>query len=136
MMKKKVYLSGGMADITFAESNKWREHVYNELHYDAEIFNPLWYYNYENPEDYDDEKEIRDFDLYHLRTSDLVIANFNVPKSIGTAHEVALAAEWKIPILGLNEGGKTLHPWLELECSKMFNDIDELISYAKTYYLV
>lgn len=135
-MKKKVYLSGGMADMSFDESNEWRKYMEHELGYDADVFNPNWYYNYANPYDYDSDKEVRDFDLYHLRNSDLVIVNFNSPKSIGTAQEMALANEWRIPIIGLNESGAEIHPWLSLECSKIFSDADNLIDYVKTYYLI
>ena len=135
-MRKKIYLSGGMASISKDESNLWRRYIEDELKYEAEIFNPVWYYNYENPYDFDNDKEVMDFDLYNLRSSDLVIVNFNVPESIGTAQELALAYEWHKPILGLNEKSLDIHPWLKVNCVKMFIDKDELIQYVKCYYLV
>lgn len=131
-----IYLSGGMQDLTFEESDAWRQHIEYELKYEnVRVFNPNWYYNYEHPEEYDSEKEIMDFDLYNLRRSDLVVVNFNAPRSIGTAQELALAYEWHIPIIGLNTHGNELHPWLEIECTKMFEEMADLIQYIKDYYL-
>ena len=124
-----------MADISFEESNKWRTHIYDELKYDADVFNPNDFYDYEHPEDYDNDEEVMRFDLYNLKQSDIMIVNFNVPKSIGTSYEVAVANEMGLPIIGLNEDWVELHPWLYEACWKMFNDIDELIMYVKTYYL-
>lgn len=136
MKELNIYLSGGMADLTFEESDEWRQTIEHELQYDAvKVFNPNWYYNYENPEEFDTDKEVMDFDLYNLRRADLVIVNFNSPKSIGTAQELALAYEWKIPIVGLNTQGNELHPWLEIECTKMFEEMVDLIQYVKDYYL-
>lgn len=134
-MKKKVYLSGGMADISFEESNEWRKYVAEKLGDCADVFNPNDYYNYDHPEWFDSEREVMIFDLHHLRDSKLVIVNFNVPKSVGTAQELALAYEWCIPIIGLNIDNNEIHPWLEYECTKVFTDIDELVDYVRVYYL-
>lgn len=134
-MRKSIYLSGGMADISFEVSNKWRRYIEDELKYEADIFNPNYYYNYEHPEDFDSDAEVKRFDLYNLQQSDIVIVNFNVPGSIGTAYEVAVAERDGKPIIGLNVDHNELHPWLELACWKMFDNIDELIMYVKTYYL-
>ena len=134
-MKKKIYLSGGMADISFDESNQWRKHIYDELKYDADVFNPNDFYDYEHPEDYNNDEEVMKFDLYNLKQSDIMIVNFNVPKSIGTAYEVAVANELGLPIIGLNSDWVELHPWLHASCWRMFDDIDELVTYVKAYYL-
>ena len=124
-----------MADISFEESNKWRKYIYDALKYDADVFNPNDFYDYEHPEDYDNDEEVMKFDVYNLKQSDIMIVNFNVPKSIGTAYEVAVANEMGLPIIGLNNVYIKLHPWLYSACWKMFDDINELIIYVKTYYL-
>lgn len=133
-MKKKIYLSGGMADISFEESNLWRKYLEEELRYDADVFNPNFYYNYKDDPDTPDS-EVMWFDLHKLKESDVVVVNFNVPKSIGTAYEVAVAHEHGIPIIGLNEKYHELHPWLYESCWKMFDEMDDMISYLKAYYL-
>lgn len=135
---KQVYLAGGMYGLTFEESDLWRRNITKELknQCDSEIkiINPNRFYTY-NEAHYISEKEVREFDLHKLRTSDLVIVNFNAPKSIGTAQELALAAEWRIPVLGLYESEEQIHPWL-LECvSKLFGSMDTLVVYAVEYYL-
>lgn len=61
--------------------------------------------------------------------------NFNVPGSIGTAQELAIANENKIPVLGLNTKGLTLHPWLIESCERMFNEMDDLVDYVRAFYL-
>jgi len=76
-----------------------------------------------------------EFDLYNLRCSDLVIVNFNSPNSIGTAMELMLAKELKIPIIGINEENKQLHPWL-IECVvKMFKKLEDAWMYVSNFYL-
>ena len=125
-----------MADVDFEESNVWRKYIEDELRYDADVFNPNMYYNYEHPDDYDNDREVMKFDIYNLEHSDIVIVNFNVPGSIGTAMEVALASMSNKPIIGLNEKYNEIHPWLKSLCWKMFDDINELIDYVKTYYLI
>lgn len=70
-----------------------------------------------------------------VRKSDLIIANFNSSQSIGTAQELALANEYRIPVVGLNAENKELHPWLTECCEKMFTDMSDLLDYVQFYYL-
>lgn len=129
----RIYLAGGMSDISFDESNTWRKIVKNRLRSCADVVNPNDYYNKETIGD--SQKEIRDFDLYKLKSSDIIIVNFNYPESIGTAQELAIAKEYEIPVIGLNKDHKEIHPWL-LECTnKMFDNLDRLLEYVIHYYL-
>lgn len=130
----KVYLAGGMTGLSFKEQNKWREDFKKEFYFkNARIINPCDYYNLNQP--YDTEKEIFEYDLNHIRTSDLIIVNFNNPKSIGTAMELMLAKELHIPILAcLPQGDEVIHPWLLECCMKTFKNMDELTSYVEKYY--
>ena len=105
----RVYLSGGMGNLSFEEQSKWRKQVinailYGDYHYEKKpiFFNPVDYYNFTDVR-YKSEREVMQFDLNALRHSDLVIVNFNDPKSLGTCAELAIAYEMKIPIIGINK---------------------------------
>lgn len=63
------------------------------------FFNPPLYYSPNQPY-HKNEREVMEYELDRLRKSDVVIVNFNIPKSIGTAMEVAVARENRIPIIG------------------------------------
>ena len=123
-----------MSDISFEESEEWRIYVKCNLRQWCDTFNPNDYYNYHDIR-HDSEAEVRNYDLHMLRHSDLVIANLNAPKSIGTAQELAIAKEYRIPVIGLNEKHNELHPWINECLDKVFDNIDDLLRYAKRYYL-
>ena len=101
----RIYMSGGMGNLSFEEQSKWRNQIINAIkfNYDCEkkvyFFNPVDYYNFEEVR-HRSEREVMEFDLYNLRNSNLVVVNFNDPTSIGTAMELILAKEINIPIIG------------------------------------
>lgn len=137
----KIYLSGGMGNLSFEEQSKWRSQIMNAIKfgdYDYEkkplFFDPTQYYNFEE-ERHKSEREVMEFDLHNLRNSDLVIVNFNDPNSIGTAMELILAYEMKIPIIGLNKEQKNIHPWLECCCTRMCESLREAVEYVIEFYL-
>ena len=84
---------------------------------------------------YDSEKEIVEFDLMKVKNSDLIICNFNDPKSLGTMAEIAIAYDNRIPVIGLNEENIELHPWQIEFCRKIFTDFDLMLDYIEDYYL-
>ena len=143
MDKYKIYLYGGMSGLSHEEQSKWRWNViknikdvdeYYGYKYEPDFFNPMIYYNLEE-DNHKLEREPFEFDLYNLRNSNLVIANFNAPGSIGSAMEIAIAFENRILVVGLNENGYELHPWLEESVLRMSDNMDELIEYVALYYL-
>lgn len=138
-----VFLSGGITGLPEEDAKRWRERIYGELKYSATVFDPAVKFD----DDYD-EFEIRDYDLYWLKKSDIVIVNFNEPKSIGTAQELAIARELRIPIVGILESNKKneVHTWLKECCNKILywnskkeekeeDGVDKAIDYVKAYYL-
>lgn len=137
----KIFLSGGMSGLTQKQQWAWRKEVEKELtefrygtRVKPEFFNPCLYYNVD--EDYHKtENEHFEFDTYNLRKSDLVIVNFNAPNSIGSAMELMLAKELHIPIIGLNENKRKLHPWLEVCCNRICDDMEELVDHVAACYL-
>lgn len=137
----KIYLSGGMGNLSFEEQSKWRKQIIDAIKfgdYDYEkkpiFFNPVDYYNFEEVR-HKSEKEIMEFDLNALRKSDLVIVNFNDPKSIGTAMELMLAKERNIPIIGYNPNDEALHPWLTECVTRMCDNIREIVEHTVEFYL-
>ena len=93
----KIYLSGGMGKLSFEEQSKWRNQVINAIKfgdycYEKKpiFFNPIDYYNFTEVR-CKSEREVMEFDLNALRHSDLVIVNFNDPKSLGTCAELGVA---------------------------------------------
>lgn len=136
----KIYLSGGMTGLTLDKQLAWRNRVKNAITCNREpLKNPIFFIppNYYTPEItvHKSEKEVMEFDLYNLRKSDIVIVNFNVPQSIGTAMELAIAKENHIPIIGLNENNNELHPWLTECCTRICNTFVELIDHVTDFYL-
>ena len=138
-MTKHIYLSGGMSNLSLDEQLSWRikfQHLADSFvsEHHIECFIPPYYYNYEDrmPET---EREAFEYDLYRVRHSDVVVANFNVPKSIGTAYEIAVAREHGIPIVGINITNEELHPWLIESCLKIFPSIESAAKYVEEYLI-
>lgn len=138
----KIYLSGGMKNLSIEEQSVNRDYITEELNnitaskYRLDIFDPLDYFTYHNPT-HKTEKQILNFELNALRNSNLIIVDFNDPNSLGTMAELSIAYEHRIPVIGLmqyNYGG--LHAWQVEMCDVIFDDIDELIEYVRDYYLL
>lgn len=136
----KIYLSGGMGSLSFEEQSKWRKQTIDAITYNYEcekrplFFNPVNYYNFEEVR-HRSEREIMEFDLNALRNSDLIIVNFNDPKSIGTAMELMLAKERNIPIIGFGVDGQIIHPWLLECCTRVCENLREAVEYTVEFYL-
>lgn len=144
MKNYQIYLCGGMGKFgkdNFEEGNKWRTYCKNtletcECNYNVSAINPNSYFNFlDEPKRYKTQREVMEFDLHRLRTSDLVIANFNDMYSLGSMAELAIAYERKIPIVGLDINKQDLHPWEVEMCNRIFDDIDEMLDYVEDFYL-
>lgn len=145
MKEYQIYLAGGMGKFgkdNFDEGNQWRLICKKELEenafsdYIVNVVNPNDYFNFiEEPRRYKTEREIMEFDLNKVRTSDLIIINFNDMYSLGSMAELAIAYERRIPVVGLDIDNQKLHPWEVEMCSRIFNDIDEMLDYVKDFYL-
>ena len=140
MEKVNIYLSGGMGNLSFEEQSKWRQRIIDAINnnFDCEkkpyFFNPVNYYNFTEVR-HRSEREIMEFDLNALRNSDLVIVNFNDPKSIGTAMELMLAKERNIPIIGFGVNGQAVHPWLLECCTRICDSFREMAEHVVAFYL-
>lgn len=130
-----------MGNLSFEEQSKWRKQIidairFGDYHYEKKpiFFNPVDYYNFEEKR-HRSEREVMEFDLNGLRNSNLVIVNFNDPKSIGTAAELAIAKELRIPIIGINKDTQELHPWLIEFTTRMCDGIREAVEHTVEFYL-
>lgn len=139
---KTIYLCGSITGLSLKEAREWRIRIKNKIQNSAKdigipikVFDPCTYYNYETT-DYDSEHEVRQFELHMLKKSDLVIVNLaNFSKSIGSSQELAIADEYRIPVIALNEEKQELHPWIEDCIWKSFDDENKMIEYITYYYL-
>ena len=138
----KIYLSGAMSGISWEEQTKWRQQIKNAIkfgdyNYEKSVtfFDPTQYYNFEEKHQ-KSEKEVMEFDLYHLRNSDLVVVNLsnNGDKSIGTSMELMLAKELRIPVIAFG-GDKETHPWILETCSRMCNNMRGCVEHIVDFYL-
>lgn len=140
-MDVNIYLSGGMSDLSLDEQLGWRNTIINVvsrcdyLTKKPIFFNPPKYYS-PSCNSHKTEKEVMEFDLYNLRKSDVVVVNFNLPNSIGTAMELMLAKEYNIPIIGINLNDVKLHPWLVECCNRIFGSFSEAIEHLINYFLI
>lgn len=134
----KIYLAGGMQNLSMEEQLEWRnkstEYLKSvECDYKVMTTNPPTKYNFYEDK-HNSEREVMEYDLYRLRNSDLVLVNFNNPKSIGTSIELGLAKELRIPVIGV-DCGIEIHPWL-LECTtRMCKSLNEALEHIKEFYL-
>lgn len=138
------YLCGGMGSFgkdKFNEGNEWRAYFKDKFkcitNGKVQCCNPNDHFNFLDDSEYESQREIMELDLYKLKNSNAVIVNFNDPKSIGSACEMAVAYELKIPIVGLCENGKykDLHPWLICMCNRIFYNREELVLYMLKHYV-
>lgn len=130
----KIYLAGAMTGLTKQERNDWRLQAKMLLKdYKANVINPCDFYDFDIVDSTTTEREIMDFDLFQVRESDLILVDFRHPNSIGTAMELMLAFELRIPIIAFGNNLKAVHPWfievLTKHCPTLENAIDYLINY-------
>lgn len=144
MKKFQIYLCGGMEKFgkdKFNIGNNWRQYCENMLEdfFDTNknvvTVNPNNYFNFLEEPRYASQREVMEFDLYKVRESDLIIINFNDKYSLGSMAELAIAYERRIPVIGLDIDKQELHAWQKEMCTRIFNDIDEMINYIKDFYL-
>lgn len=143
MQSFKVYLAGGITGLSRKEANDWRFEFYKRIlegdsyygyKYKLDVFNPVIYFSpFEQL--HDTEREAMDFDLNHLRKSDLIVVNFNDAGSLGTMAELAIAYDRRIPVVGLCEDRQSLHTWQIEMVDRFFENMDDLIKYLVNFYL-
>ena len=141
----KVYLAGKIGGISFYEAYEWREEIKTMLEKEAHyigcnicVINPLDYYNYEEIT-YQSEREVEDFDLKHVITSDIVVANLDgLNTSDGTKLEIFEAyRHYKIPVIVFGDKNiyDNLHPWIKSKITRYEPDASSACNYIREYYM-
>ena len=146
MKEFKIYLAGKMTGLSFENSDMWRRNlkcrIYEQAFYSEIrpiVINPNDFYNFKEPS-HKSEREIMQYDLNHVRNSDIIVVNLDgINTSIGTAMELYAAAQLNIPVIAFGRNGEwsETHPWLK-ECISRAetgeNSIDRLLIYLRDYY--
>ena len=141
----KIFLSGKMAGLAMEDIMKWRNNIssllldefeYHEV--DLKIFDPPLYYNYENNY-HQTEKEVMQFDLNNIRSSNIVIVNTNgLSTSVGSMIEVYEAYKNNIPVIALDEFSRydLLHPWIQECITRVENSMCDVVNYIRDFYIL
>ena len=134
MSKPKLYLAGKMAGLTFHEMTQWRNEAKNTLKEDFNIIDPCEHF-VPNTEKIYTDSEAKEFDLFVVKNSDIVLVNFKYPDSIGTAIELHMAHdEWRIPVIAYGGNIENVHPWMRLSITKYCETFDDAVEYIFKHY--
>ena len=130
---KRLYLAGAMTNLSDSDFPlEWRNEMEETLKEFFKVVNPAAHF-FLYPEV--TQREAMEWDLFQVRNSDVIIVNFtNCATSLGTQHELAIASELRIPIIGLNESNERLHPWSKLVCRRIFRNKLDLYDYVIFHY--
>ena len=142
----KIYLAGKMSGISYKEMNDWRINLKQQLmlasdsaDFDIKVINPCQFYNFEEIR-HQSEKEVEDFDLAHVTSSDIIIVNLEgLDTSIGTIIELHDANyHHKIPVIafGKRELYEKLHPWIKRDITRVESTIGRVVDYIQDFYMV
>lgn len=146
MNELKIYLAGKMSGLSFDEMNTWRQKVKNRLslvaeasNYKIQIIKPVDYFNFEEKRN-QSEEEVKNFDLTHVITSDIIIVNLEgLNTSDGTKIELHDAKyNHKIPVIAFGDKQlyENLHPWVKLNITRVEETIEDVINYISEFYMI
>jgi nucleoside 2-deoxyribosyltransferase len=121
-----IYLAGGIAGLTSAQCNDWRNKVMQELDGKYLFRNPMNRdYRAFDHLSQNTIEEIVELDKLDIDNSDIVLAMAQVP-SWGTAMEIIYAAErYKNVICVVNPG--RISPWVAYHADSLFYTLDEAV---------
>lgn len=139
MDKLNIYLAGACKHLA-DEGAGWRNEAVKKINTIAEwdgksvnVINPIKYFSY-NANKHKTHRQVKDFYMYKIRTSDVVLVNLNdSDMSVGTGQELQAAVMYGIPIVGF--GTENIYPWLEVDCQVVFDSLTVAIDYIRDYYM-
>ena len=144
MRELKIYLAGKMGGLSFEEMNCWRKRLKNSLNlasefrsYKLNVVNPVDFYNFESNR-HQSEREIKDYDLAHVLSSDIVVVNLDgLATSDGTKYELHDARKSNIPVIAFGEYKlyEELHNWTKDNITRVENDMEGVVEYIKEFYM-
>ena len=140
--KWQIYLGGKMSGLSYDEMNSWRIDAKEKLKrtaeltgYKCKVFSPCDFYNFESKM-YQSEKEVMDYDLFHVEHSDFLIVNaLGLSTSSGTQIEIYDAWIHKIPVFVFGQYDNK-HPWIERCITRFEVDLNHVITYLKDFYFI
>lgn len=135
-----------MSGLSFEEMNNWRNELKMQLlltakisGYTLQVINPVDYFNF-NEKRYQSDEEVKEYDLGHVITSDLVIVNLDgLSSSDGTKIELHNAKYHnKIPVIAFGEQElyNNLHPWIKSEITRTENTMEDVVGYIHEFYMI
>ena len=144
MRELKIYLAGKMSGLTHSEMNNWRYVLKNKLvstadhrGYKAYVVNPVDYYGFEEVK-HQNEREVKDFDLSHVLSSDIIIVNLDgLSTSDGTKYELHDARKANIPVIAFGEYSlyEELHPWTKDNVTRVEKNMEDVVKYIRDFYM-
>lgn len=144
----KIYLAGKMSGLTYKEMYQWREDIKKSILENADlvglknkvcVINPVDYYNFEKCR-HQTESEIEDYDLAHVKSSDIIVVNLRgLDSSDGTKIELHDANyNNRIPVIAFGERQlyENLHPWVKRNITRVEKDENGVINYIRDFYMI
>lgn len=140
MDKTTIYLAGGITGLSMEEASEWRNltkdliRTFGEGHF--RCFSPTDHYSEFTDIDSVNERAAMNYDLYRLRSSDVVLINMNNPKSLGTMAEISLAYELRIPMIAFKdrETVDKIHPWQQCMIDEWFPSLGDAVDFIISNY--
>lgn len=152
-MSYRIYTAGKMAGLSSYDQMEWRKRIENRVRQAASnagisqsqiiFIHPPCFYEY--GENYhQSEREVKEWDLNQVRTSDIVIVDLDtVESSIGTHYELATVDAVNafggkhIFVIGIGGGvDKELHPWIADTMHHHEYNYDDAARYIVNYLMV
>lgn len=145
MKTLKIYECGKMGGLSYSDANTWRAELKQKLEYVAsmydcilDVINPLEYYNHFNFR-HQSEEEVQDFDLAHVKNSDLIVVNLSgLSTSDGTKIELYDANyNNRIPVIafGNRDEYENLHPWVKRCITRVEENMNDVVEYIRDFYM-
>lgn len=130
---KTIYLCGPIMDEHDGVARNWRKTAIRQLGKRFCILDPMRR-NFKDRE-VDSANEIVDFDLQDIRSSDILLVNYN-KASIGTAMEVFYAANdlGKFVVAFSPFDYKNCSPWMIRYCTKILPSLEAAMEYIKRHF--
>lgn len=146
MKTYKIYTAGKMFGLSFEEQMKWRwrieQLIKNRTDTPLQFIHPPLYFRYDSQE-HKSENEVKQWELNHVRESDIVIVNLNgVNDSTGTHYELSTVDAMNsfgnrhIHAIGIGKSNTKIHPWIELSLLRSEEDYEKAADYIVNYLLI
>lgn len=118
-----------MSGLSWEAMNHWRQQLKTQLlsaaeisGYQLQVINPVEFYNFEEKR-HQSEKEIQDYDLAHVTSTDLILVNLEgLNSSDGTKLELRDANYHnRIPVIAFGNRVlyENLHPWIKSNITRI-----------------